>query len=90
MSSRTVSLPLGVKYISPHSTRTSRKPLVKLSLDSVLKSARKGRRAAAPVKLEEPDPIKKVLSDPSDIEGSKSDHGSDYENTVPTKNIKNK
>ena len=88
LSSRTVSLPLAVKYISPRSTRTSQKPLVKLSLDSVLKSACKGRRAAAPVKLEEPDPIKKVLSDPSDIEGSKSDHESDYENTVPTKNIK--
>ena len=40
LSSRTVSLPLAVKYISPHSTRTSRKPLLKLSLDSVLKNAR--------------------------------------------------
>ena len=67
LSSRTVSLPLAVKYISPRSTRTSRRPLVKLSLDNVLKNARKGRHAAAPVKLEEPDPIKKVLSDPSDI-----------------------
>ena len=88
MSSRTVSLPLAVKYISPRSTGTSRRPLVKLSLDNVLKNARKGRRAAAPVKPEEPDPIKKVLSDPSDIEPSKSDHESEYENQIPTKNIK--
>ena len=54
----------------------------------MLKNACQGRRAAAPVKLEEPDLIKKVLSDPSDIEPSKSDHESDYENKVPTKNIK--
>ena len=61
---------------------------MKLSLDNVFKNALKGRHAAAPVKLEEPDPIKKVLSDPSDIEPSKSDHESDYENKVPRKNIK--